>query len=160
MGEASGRLGEMAHSTQERVGETRDASVKWLTAPKSVWVKPGAPRRDGSQRPSPDGRSGRSHTVSNRAGKDTYNYLRTEQPLILGVLGFALGAALGAGIPPTRQEDELMGEMRDEYVQRAKEMGEEYLEQGKQMAMAAGEAAKEQAGKEGLTLERDTEKKA
>jgi hypothetical protein len=85
--------------------------------------------------------------------KETYNYLRTEQPLILGLLGFALGAAFGAGMPPTRQEDALMGEMRDEYVQRAREAGEELLEQGKRVATAAGEAVTEQADKAGLRQE-------
>jgi hypothetical protein len=89
----------------------------------------------------------RSQTVR---AKETYNYLRTEQPLILGLLGFALGAAFGAGMPPTRQEDALMGEMRDEYVQRAREAGEELLEQGKRVATAAGEAVTEQADRAGL----------
>jgi hypothetical protein len=85
--------------------------------------------------------------------KDTYHYLRTEQPLILGLLGFALGAAFGAGVPPTRQEDELMGETRDAYVQRAKEAGEALLEQGKRVATAAGEVATEQAEKAELQQE-------
>ena len=153
-GEASGRIGEMAHSAQERVGETRERIGEMAHS---------AQERVGEARE----RIGEmAHSARHQVGeaanriryqtvraKDTYNYLRTEQPLILGVLGFALGAALGAGIPSTRQEDELMGEMRDEYVHRAKEMGEEQLEKVKQVAVAAGEAAKEQAGKEGLTSE-------
>jgi ElaB/YqjD/DUF883 family membrane-anchored ribosome-binding protein len=142
VGEASGRLGDMAHSAQERVGEA-GARLGDMAHSARHQMGEAADRI-------------RYQTVR---AKDTYNYLRTEQPLILGVLGFALGAALGAGIPPTRQEDELMGEMRDEYVQRAKEVGEEYLEQGKQMATAAGEAVKEQAEKAGLTPDRETEKK-
>jgi Protein of unknown function (DUF3618) len=135
-GEASGRIGEMAHSAQERVGEARE--------------RIGEMAHSAQERVGEAANRIRYQTVR---AKDTYNYLRTEQPLILGVLGFALGAALGAGIPSTRQEDELMGEMRDEYVHRAKEMGEEQLEKVKQVAVAAGEAAKEQAGKEGLTSE-------
>jgi hypothetical protein len=142
VGEASGRLGELAHNAQERVGE---ASARLGDMAHSARHQMG----EAADRI-------RYQTVR---AKDTYNYLRTEQPLILGVLGFALGAALGAGIPPTRQEDELMGEMRDEYVQRAKEVGEEYLEQGKRMATAAGEVIKEQAEKTGLTPDRETAKK-
>jgi ElaB/YqjD/DUF883 family membrane-anchored ribosome-binding protein len=134
--EASGRIGDMAHNAQERVGEARERIGEMAHSARHQ-VGEAANRI-------------RYQTVR---AKDTYNYLRTEQPLILGVLGFALGAALGAGIPPTRQEDELMGEMRDEYVHRAKEMGEEQFEKVKQAAMAAGEAVKEQAGKEGLRSE-------
>jgi hypothetical protein len=44
-----------------------------------------------------------------------------EQPLVLGVLGLAIGAALGAFAPSTRREDELMGEKRDELLNAAKQ---------------------------------------
>ncbi len=86
--------------------------------------------------------------------KETFNYLRDEQPLVLGALGFALGAALGAGLPPTEREDELMGETRDQLVRRAEELGEEQLERAKHVASAASGAAMEQANREGLTQER------
>jgi ElaB/YqjD/DUF883 family membrane-anchored ribosome-binding protein len=136
VGEAGGRMGEMAHNAQERIGEVRERIGEAAHSARHQ-VGEAADRL-------------RYQTVRT---KDAYNYLRTEQPLILGVLGFALGAALGAGLPPTRQEDELMGETRDEYVHRAKEAGEEYLEQGKRVVMAASDAAKEQTGKAGLTPE-------
>jgi hypothetical protein len=81
----------------------------------------------------------------------SFSYLRQEQPLVLGALGFALGAALGAGLPPTGREDALMGELRDEYVHKAREMGEEHLDKAKQVAAAAGRAAQEQLQDEGVT---------
>jgi hypothetical protein len=134
--EASGRLGDMAHAAQERASEA-SAHLGEIAHSARHQVGEAADRI-------------RYQTVR---AKETYNYLRTEQPLILGLLGFALGAAFGAGMPPTRQEDELLGETRDEYVQRAKEAGEEFLEQGKRIATAAGEAATEQAEKAGLGQE-------
>lgn len=82
--------------------------------------------------------------------RETFDSLRHESPWILGVLGFALGAALGAGLPPTRREDELMGQVRDEYVQQAREAGAEQLEKVKPVAAAASEAAKEEADKQDL----------
>jgi ElaB/YqjD/DUF883 family membrane-anchored ribosome-binding protein len=96
------------------------------------------------------------HQARQQGGKtkETFNYLRDEQPLVLGALGFALGAALGAGLPPTRREDELMGEARDQVVQRAQELGEEQLDKAKHVASAAGNAALDQAHQEGLTQER------
>lgn len=42
-----------------------------------------------------------------------------EQPVVVGALGVALGALLGAALPPTRREDELMGRTRDELISRA-----------------------------------------
>lgn len=83
--------------------------------------------------------------------RESFSYLRHEQPLILGALGFALGAALGAGLPPTAREDALMGEMRDEYVHRAREMGEEQLDKVKHVAETASRAAQEQLQNEGVT---------
>ncbi|HSF48537.1 MAG TPA: DUF3618 domain-containing protein [Burkholderiales bacterium] len=44
-----------------------------------------------------------------------------EQPLLLGVLGIALGATLGALLPSTRKEDKLMGETRDDLLTTAKD---------------------------------------
>lgn len=48
-----------------------------------------------------------------------------DDPIVLGALGIALGAALGAGLPSTRIEDEKLGEKRDELVAKAKQMGEQ-----------------------------------
>lgn len=83
--------------------------------------------------------------------RQSFTYLRREQPLVLGALGFALGAALGAGLPPTEREDELMGETRDQYMQQAREFGEEQLDKARQVATTAASAAQEQLQKEGVT---------
>jgi predicted small metal-binding protein len=95
------------------------------------------------------------YQASQQGGKtqETFNYLRDEQPLVLGALGFALGAALGAGLPSTQREDELMGETRDHVLHRAQEIGEEQLDKAKHVASAAGHAALDQAHQEGLTQE-------
>jgi hypothetical protein len=43
-----------------------------------------------------------------------YDSIVREQPLVLGAIGLAVGAMLGAGLPRTREEDELlMGEASD-----------------------------------------------
>ncbi|MCE9681981.1 hypothetical protein [Halomonas alkalisoli] len=43
-----------------------------------------------------------------------------DQPLIAGSLGIAIGAALGALVPPTEIEDDMLGEARDRSVGAAK----------------------------------------
>ena len=46
-------------------------------------------------------------------------WLLREQPLVLGALGVALGAAVGAVLPGTRTEDRLMGEASDAAAEKA-----------------------------------------
>lgn len=43
-----------------------------------------------------------------------------DQPLIAGSLGIAIGAALGALVPPTEIEDDMLGEARDHSVDEVK----------------------------------------
>ena len=50
-----------------------------------------------------------------------------EHPLVVGALGFALGAALGAVFPATKKEDEYMGEYRDRALHKAAESGQEQM---------------------------------
>lgn len=80
-----------------------------------------------------------------RSGFDTMLH---EQPLLLGALGVAVGAALGAMLPSTRQEDEIMGEARDQVAGEVKQQARLQLRRGKRIAQAAGEAAAHAAEEE------------
>ena len=81
--------------------------------------------------------------------------LRTldEQPLVLGAIGLAIGAALGAALPPTEAEDRLMGDARDDALRRATKAGRAQAEKARDAAGAVVGAAREEAGKQGLTPE-------
>ena len=46
-----------------------------------------------------------------------------ERPMVLGAVAFAAGAAVALSLPRTDREDSLMGEVRDELVQRAQAVG-------------------------------------
>jgi uncharacterized protein YjbJ (UPF0337 family) len=48
-----------------------------------------------------------------------WGWLLREQPLVLGAIGVALGAAVGAVLPGTRAEDRLMGETSDAVAEKA-----------------------------------------
>lgn len=80
------------------------------------------------------GESARYRMEQMRGG---YDSIVREQPLVLGAIGLAVGALLGAGLPRTRQEDELMGEASDRLTEKAKEAGREQLEKAKQVATTA-----------------------
>ena len=66
-----------------------------------------------------------------------------ENPLGLAVGAVAVGFLAGMLIPSTRVEDEKMGSLSDDVIERAKETGQEALERGKQVAQDAAETAKE-----------------
>jgi hypothetical protein len=69
--------------------------------------------------------------------------LFNEQPLIAGALAFAAGAALGAALPHTQQEDQLIGEEADRVRRKAGKAAAHLYEQGKeQVSDAYGEVRK------------------
>jgi hypothetical protein len=58
------------------------------------------------------------HSAEN--ARDSLAQFYREQPLLAGSLGVAIGAALGALVPPTELEDEMVGEASDRSVDVAK----------------------------------------
>lgn len=50
-----------------------------------------------------------------------YNHLLRDNPLVLGAIGIAVGALLGAALPTTESENRLMGEASDELADKARE---------------------------------------
>lgn len=57
-----------------------------------------------------------------------------DQPLVGGALAFAVGAALGAALPHTRQEDKILGEAADAVKGKAAEEAHHLYEEGKERA--------------------------
>jgi ElaB/YqjD/DUF883 family membrane-anchored ribosome-binding protein len=76
--------------------------------------------------------------------KDGVNRMVDEQPLMVGVLGLAAGALLGALLPSTRREDEMMGRTRDDLLDRARETASEQAEQLKESAKRVADVAKQE----------------
>ncbi|AWK89190.1 hypothetical protein [Azospirillum thermophilum] len=87
-----------------------------------------------------------------------------DHPLVAGVMGVALGAAVAASLPSTRYENRWVGDYADQATERAKEAAMEALDRGTRVAQAAvstareemsdavaavGEAAREEANKPG-----------
>ncbi|WOC77131.1 DUF3618 domain-containing protein [Stutzerimonas frequens] len=86
------------------------------------------------------------HTADRARGG--FSQLLNEQPLALGAMGIALGALLAATVPPTRREDELMGQTSDQLTDRLKHKAKE----GYEVASAEGQQL---AGQVKHDLERD-----
>lgn len=75
-------------------------------------------------------------------------------PLMFGAVAVALGVAAGLAIPGTRREARLMGEKRDQFVDRVKDIAEDKKEKAKHVAERVVESvkttAREASREEGL----------
>jgi ElaB/YqjD/DUF883 family membrane-anchored ribosome-binding protein len=70
------------------------------------------------------------------ASRDMLQFCKS-QPLVLAGIGMALGAILGALIPPTETEDRLMGESSDQLKDQARGVAEDQIERAKSAAASA-----------------------
>jgi gas vesicle protein len=76
-----------------------------------------------------------------------------DSPLAFGALALALGTAVGLAVPPTRKENEWMGEARDRLVNRAESVAHDTIEQVQE---AAKKVTDEMAGSERVTSQRSS----
>jgi ElaB/YqjD/DUF883 family membrane-anchored ribosome-binding protein len=79
--------------------------------------------------------------------RGTLTHVLEEQPLVVGAIGLAVGAVLGASLPSTRREDELMGGTRDDMMHSARDAVGEQAEALKESAQRIAETAGQEAGR-------------
>ena len=70
-----------------------------------------------------------------------------EQPMIAGLVTVVLGAVIGLSLPSTRQEDELLGEARDQFAEQAKSVAERAREVAQKTFDEAKTTAQQEFGK-------------
>jgi ElaB/YqjD/DUF883 family membrane-anchored ribosome-binding protein len=75
-----------------------------------------------------------------RRAREGFDNLLEDQPLILGAVGVALGALIGAMLPATEQEDRLFGPLRDKTMSEVKQRGEESFNQVRESVSRVGES--------------------
>ncbi len=70
------------------------------------------------------------HGIAEQAGRaqNAFSQLIREQPLVAGAIGLAIGAIIGASLPRSRREDELMGEASESVKATAKGAAREQFE--------------------------------
>lgn len=74
----------------------------------------------------------------------------TQEPLILGAIVVAIGAAIGASLPSSSAENALMGDARDRLLNEALERGKDVLDKAKTVATETYRSASEEVGRQGL----------
>ena len=69
--------------------------------------------------------------------------LAQENPIGLAIGSIAVGFVAGLLVPATRVEDEKLGQISDQVIERARQTGQEALEHGKQVAQETAQSAQE-----------------
>jgi hypothetical protein len=97
-----------------------------------------------------DGARRRAVDYGHRA-EETFMDTLEREPLIIGALGVAVGAAVGLALPSTPIEDRYVGPLRDRALDEGKAKAKEGFEQAKGVATAAAQTLKDEADRQGVT---------
>jgi ElaB/YqjD/DUF883 family membrane-anchored ribosome-binding protein len=138
LGNARDRVGETATQAQDKAGELAGRAqdqASQLT----------------SQTRDQAGRLGDQARYQARRASGGFQRMLRENPLAVGALSVGVGAAVGLAIPETRKENEVMGETRDNLVDKAQEKVQETQQKVQQVAEEAQNAAIDEADNQGLT---------
>ncbi|CAN5826597.1 DUF3618 domain-containing protein [soil metagenome] len=74
-----------------------------------------------------------------------------ESPLALGALALGIGAAVGFAVPGSSKEDEVMGETRDNLVERGKQSAHDARQRAQRAIEEGRRAAEQEADRQDLT---------
>ncbi|MDQ6788911.1 MAG: DUF3618 domain-containing protein [Acidobacteriota bacterium] len=80
------------------------------------------------------------------SAQDQYEHYMDENPLAVGAVALALGAAVGMAFPSTQVENRLMGEKREQLMSKAQETARGALDKVQEAAGNVGETVKQVAG--------------
>ena len=75
---------------------------------------------------------------------EKYDEYLEENPLALGAIALAVGAAVGFAIPATQYEGKLMGDARENLVQRAQDAAGSLVDKAKRVASETGQTIKQE----------------
>ena len=127
MERARDKVGETASQVQDRAGQAVDQAQERA------------------------GRLGDQALYQARRASGGFQQMLQENPLTVGALAVATGAAVGLAIPETAKEHEVMGEARDTFVEKAQEKAQDAQQRVHRVAEEAQSAARDEAENQGLT---------
>lgn len=139
---ASGAASGLADSARDMAGSARGAAGSMADSARGAADSArGAMARGGAGARSAMHGASRASSAAADNVRHSYEYLSREQPLLLGAIGIAAGALLGAMLPQTRTEDETLGEYSDEAQTRLKDQARSAGAEAKEAAASAAESA-------------------
>ncbi|KQQ80668.1 DUF3618 domain-containing protein [Aureimonas sp. Leaf324] len=123
---ASDSASRLSHDARDAAARAREASYRGLS------------------------QAGDSAGYYGRRARRTFLDTLQDEPLVLGAVALAVGAAIGAALPSTRTEDEWLGETRDRLRDQALDSGREVLDKAGTVAAKAFDAGSAVADEKGL----------
>lgn len=137
-GEGGSSVGQAAERARDRVGETAGRAQDKAGELASR-------TQDGASQ------LGNQAQYQARRASEGFQRVLQENPLTVGALAVGVGAAIGLAIPETSKEHEVMGEARDNLVDKAQEKVQETQQKAQRVAEEAQSAAQQEAENQGLT---------
>jgi hypothetical protein len=134
--DALGYKADVKERAKESIQEKRDSAKETVVGATQTVKEKLVGAKDSAAGATPD-------TEQVKQGARRAAGLAQENPLGLAIGSVAVGFIAGLLVPATRIEDEKLGEVSDEVIERAKETGQEALERGKQVAQEAAQSAQE-----------------
>ena len=126
-GQAQDKVGQVASRTQDKAGQVVGQAQDRV------------------------GRLGDQARHQARQASSGFQRMLRENPLTVGALAVGLGAGVGLAVPQTSKEHEVMGEARDNLVEKTQEKAQEAQEKVQRVAEEAQGAAQQEAQNQGLT---------
>ncbi len=141
-GRVSGRMSETAGRARETVADVSHTVSERMHR---VGEKARSTRSSAREWTHRIGEAGQRSSERMHRARGNFSQAVDRQPLLLGVLGIAAGALVGAMLPQTRQEDVVLGPAKERMKEQAVETGREQMAKGQAIAAAAAEAAREES---------------
>jgi len=145
------RAGELATGAAQRVGlaGSGDRALGHIGNPmvddngenSGGWVHQMSDQASGALRSARDTSGAVLNRVGSYAGADGVSDMFERNPLIIGAIGVMTGALIAALLPMSQVENELLGESRDEFWNRAEDLGEEAVQRVREAATEAAARA-------------------
>ncbi|MBV9511981.1 MAG: DUF3618 domain-containing protein [Caulobacteraceae bacterium] len=130
-GAAQDRASHLAHNARDAAASARSTASDAARAARDKLQSAAGSARDSAI------------DFGQQAQETFYDTLHRE-PLIIGALGLAVGAAIGVSLPSTSIEDERLGRYRDQLFDKGKELVQGQVDTAKQAAGAAYSSVKEE----------------
>jgi hypothetical protein len=135
VGKAASAIGDAATRAGSYVSETASRAVEAGSNLASGAMESGASAsRTAASLGKSVGSATEQVTSAVKGGWSSASGLVEAQPLLIGLLGIVVGAALGAALPRTEMENELLGEAADATTKRVSQLGRETAEQVRAVA--------------------------
>jgi len=147
------RMGERMGNVRERAGRAADEVQGAMDSTRETLRQAADSSRETIEQTAESVRSGATRAFEitrEQAGmaRERVDRLLHEQPLMLGALGLAAGAIIGALLPTSEHEDRYLGEMRDKAVKDVAQKSRAGLETALDQVAPSSTAERRSAGDE------------